>query len=100
MPAGAGDPRQDNRFKPDLQAPTNSETASTGCLFGVRCAMSDSAFRVFSGTSGATPYGEGAAVLARNWLRGTSFSIDPGQVYALLILSGQQPYPSEFRRLD
>jgi len=26
-------------------------------------------------------------------LRGTSFSIDPGQVYAQMILSGQQPYP-------
>ena len=25
--------------------------------------------------------------------RGASFSIDPGQVYAQLILSGQQPYP-------
>jgi hypothetical protein len=86
-------PTPDNRFKPDLQAPTNTETASTGCAFGVQCAMSDTAFRVFGGTSGATPYGAGAAALVRNWLRGTSFSIDPGQVYAFLILSGQQPYP-------
>lgn len=86
-------PTPDNRFKPDLQAPTNTETASTGCAFGVQCAMSDTAFRVFGGTSGATPYGAGAAALVRNWLRGASFSIDPGQVYAFLILSGQQPYP-------
>jgi len=86
-------PTPDNRFKPDLQAPTNTETASTGCAFGVSCAMSDTAFRVFGGTSGATPYGSGAAALVRNFLRGTSFSIDPGQVYSFMILSGQQPFP-------
>jgi hypothetical protein len=86
-------PTPDNRFKPDLQTPTNTETASTGCPFGVQCTMSDTAFRVFGGTSGATPYGAGAAALVRNWLRGASFSIDPGQIYAFLILSGQQPYP-------
>lgn len=77
-------PAPDGRFKPDIQAPTNTETASSA---------SDTAFRVFGGTSGATPYAAGAAALLRNWLRGTSFSIDPGQVYAHLILSGQQPYP-------
>jgi serine protease AprX len=86
-------PTPDNRFKPDLQTPTNTETASTGCPFGVSCTMSDTAFRVFGGTSGATPYGGGAAGLVRNFLRGTSFSIDPGQVYSFLILSGQKPYP-------
>jgi hypothetical protein len=77
-------PAPDGRFKPDIQAPTNTETASNA---------SDTAFQVFGGTSGATPYAAGAAALLRNWLRGTSFSIDPGQVYAQLILSGQQPYP-------
>jgi hypothetical protein len=86
-------PTPDNRFKPDVQTPNNTETASTGCPFGVQCAMSNTAFRSFGGTSGATPYGAGAAALLRNWLRGTSFSIDPGQVYAHMILSGQQPYP-------
>jgi len=83
----------DNRFKPDVQAPTNTETASTGCPFGQSCTQSDTAFRVFGGTSGATPYGAAGAALLRNWLRGTSFSIDPGQVYAQMILSGQQPFP-------
>lgn len=77
-------PAPDGRFKPDIQAPTNTETASNA---------SDTAFRSFTGTSGATPYAAGAAALLRNWLRGSSFSIDPGQVYAQLILSGQQPYP-------
>jgi hypothetical protein len=77
-------PAPDGRFKPDIQAPTNTETASNA---------SDTAFRSFSGTSGATPYAAGAAALLRNWLRGPSFSIDPGQVYAQLILSGQNPFP-------
>jgi hypothetical protein len=77
-------PTPDQRFKPDIQAPTNTRTAS---------ASGDLALRNFGGTSGATPYASGAAALLRNWLRGTSFSIDPGQVYAQMILSGQQPYP-------
>jgi serine protease AprX len=77
-------PTADGRFKPDIQAPTNSVSASNA---------SDTATQTFGGTSGATPYGAGAAALLRNWLRGTSFSIDPGQVYAQMILSGQQPYP-------
>jgi serine protease AprX len=77
-------PAPDGRFKPDIQSPTNTETASNA---------SDTAFRSFGGTSGATPYAAGAAALLRNWLRGSSFSIDPGQVYAQLILSGQQTYP-------
>jgi serine protease AprX len=88
-------PAPDNRFKPDIQAPTNTETASNGCGWQQNCTTggSDTAFRVFGGTSGATPYAAGAAALLRNWLRGASFSTDPGQVYAQLILSGQQPYP-------
>lgn len=77
-------PTPDNRFKPDIQAPTSTETASNA---------SDTALRTFVNTSGATPYAAGAAALLRNWLRGTSSTIDPGQVYAHLILSGQQPYP-------
>lgn len=88
-------PAPDNRYKPDIQAPTNTETAGNGCAFKQNCTTggSDTALRVFGGTSGSTPYGAGAAALLRNWLRGTSFNIDPGQVYAQLILSGQNPYP-------
>jgi hypothetical protein len=77
-------PAPDGRFKPDIQAPTNTETASNA---------SDTARRVFGGTSGATPYAAGAAALLRNWLRRPTGSIDPGQVYAQMILSGQDPYP-------
>ena len=77
-------PAPDGRFKPDIQAPTNTETASNA---------SDTARRVFGGTSGATPYAAGAAALLRNWLRRSTGSIDPGQVNAQMILAGQHPYP-------
>ena len=73
-------PTTDGRLKPDVQAPSSSETARGN---------NNTDYRIFNGTSGATPYAAGAAALLRNWLRGTSFSIDPGQVYAQLILSGQ-----------
>jgi hypothetical protein len=73
-------PAPDGRVKPDIQAPTDTETASN---------VSDTALAIFNGTSGATPYAGGAAALARNFLRGANFNIDPGQVYAYLILSGQ-----------
>ncbi|HWM91642.1 MAG TPA: S8 family serine peptidase [Thermoanaerobaculia bacterium] len=77
-------PSADLRYKPDIQAPTNTETASNA---------NPTAFQIFSGTSGATPYAGGAAALLRNWLREAPRGIDPGQVYAHLILSGQHPYP-------
>lgn len=77
-------PTTDGRLKPDVQAPSSSETARGN---------NNTDYGIFSGTSGATPYASGAAALLRNWLRGTSFSIDPGQVYAQLILSGQLTGP-------
>lgn len=77
-------PTTDGRLKPDVQAPSSSETARGN---------NNTDYRTFSGTSGATPYAAGAAALLRNWLRGSSFSIDPGQVYAQLILSGQLTGP-------
>jgi hypothetical protein len=90
-------PAADNRIKPDIQGPNGTETASNGCGWQQNCtgagAGSDTAYRVFGGTSGSTPYAAGAAGLLRNWLRGASFSIDPGQVYAQLILSARDPYP-------
>ena len=77
-------PAGDGRFKPDLQAPTNAETASSA---------SDTATRPFGGTSGATPNAAGAAALVRNFLRGGTGTVDPGNVYAYMIMSGTQPYP-------
>lgn len=86
-------PTSDGRFKPDVQTPNNSETASTGCGFGSPCApLSNTANRVFGGTSGAVPFGGASAALARNWMR-LFGQIDPGHVYARMILSGQDPYP-------
>lgn len=80
--AGQGrGPASDGRIKPDIQAPTNTETASNA---------SDTALQVFTGTSGATPYAAGAATLLRNFLRSTFGTTDPGQVYAQLILSGRE----------
>jgi hypothetical protein len=73
-------PASDGRIKPDVQAPSNTETASNA---------SDTALQVFTGTSGATPYAAGAAVLLRNFLRSTFGITDPGQVYAQMILSGR-----------
>lgn len=86
MPNQSRGPTRDGRYKPDIQAPTNTETASNA---------SNEAFQIFSGTSGATPYAAGAAALIRNWLalQTGSSVIDPGQVYVQLILAGQQPYP-------
>lgn len=75
-------PAPDGRIKPDIQAPTNTETAS---------AASDTALQVFTGTSGSTPYAGGVAALFRNWLINQGDTGAPGQVYAQMILSGQNP---------
>ncbi len=76
-------PATDFRYKPDIQAPTWSETASN---------TSNTALRVFSGTSGATPYAAASAMLARNWLRQFG-TYDNGQTYAFMILYGQNEWP-------
>lgn len=76
-------PANDSRYKPDIQAPTWSETASNA---------SDTALQVFTGTSGATPYAAAAAMLARNWLRQFG-TYDNGQTYAFMILYGQREWP-------
>lgn len=76
-------PANDSRYKPDIQAPTSSETASNA---------SDTALQVFTGTSGATPYAAGAAMLAHNWLRQFG-TYDNGQTYAFMILYGQREWP-------
>jgi hypothetical protein len=73
-------PAPDGRIKPDIQVPTNTETASRAA---------DDAFVRMPSTSGAAPYAGGAAAL----LIDEFGLVEPGQVYAFLILSGQQPFP-------
>ncbi len=73
-------PAPDNRIKPDVHAPSNTETAR---------GVTNDDYRLFNGTSGATPYAAGAAALLRNWLRQFG-AIDPGQVYAQMIISGRR----------
>lgn len=78
-------PSPDGRIKPDIQAPTNSETASNA---------SDTALHIFDRTSGATPYAASAALLSRNWL-GRYGYFDNGQTYAFMILYGQNYWPHD-----
>jgi hypothetical protein len=73
-------PTQDNRYKPDIQAPTNTDTASTA---------SSTTINDFSGTSGATPYAAGAASVFADWYGLTTLSAaNAGVVYAGLINGG------------
>lgn len=76
----------DGRVKPDIVAPSYTETATNG---------GDDAMGYFTGTSGATPYAAGAALLLRNWMTAAELnpSFDPGQVYAHLILAGDEVGP-------
>ncbi len=77
----------DGREKPDVIAPTDTRTGGIqDCNDGDECR--DLAF--FSGTSGAAPYAASAAILWRNWLSQYESPVDPGLVYAFMILSGRE----------
>lgn len=76
-------PTSDYRIKPDIQAPTNTETASSA---------SNTGLRVFGGTSGSTPYAAGGAALLKNRLSSYG-TTEPGHTYARMILSGNKVYP-------
>jgi hypothetical protein len=78
-------PAPDGRIKPDLQTPTNTETASNA---------SDTALHAFGGTSGSTPYLGAAAALVQDWLLTTAGFVDNGQIYAWLLVSGQRAFPT------
>lgn len=77
-------PTEDGRIKPDLQAPTEIVAPSNEDADN----MGDRMYRGHGGTSGATPFAAGAALLAWNWMQSkTTSPVDAGQVYAHLILS-------------
>lgn len=77
-------PTGDGRIKPDLEAPTNTITASTS---------SNTAVNSFSGTSGATPYAAGAASLLSDWFGLTSATrANAGKVYVNLLNGGPLDY--------
>jgi hypothetical protein len=77
-------PTSDGRYKPDLQAPTNSITAD---------ASSDTALSAFGGTSSATPCIVGAASVFSDWFGKSSVSeANAGKVYAALINGGPREW--------
>jgi serine protease AprX len=79
-------PTSDGRIKPDFQMPTDTVTASNA---------HSTALRTFCCTSGATPYAGGMALLWRNFLEAQFWVAPaPGQVYAHLIMSGPETFPS------
>ena len=76
--------RVEERIKPDVQARTTYPAIDRNWMPG------DAGVEL-SGTSGATPFVAGAAALLHNWLQLNHPELaEPGMVYALLILSGQQ----------
>jgi len=74
-------PTGDGRIKPDLVAPTNVVTASAD----------SNLVAVYGGTSSASSHAGGAAAVFRNFLRGTATDVEPGHVYAGMILGGSNP---------
>ncbi len=78
-------PTPDGRIKPDIQAPTEVITASS--------ALNNTSTTEFGGTSCATALAGASAGLLREWLMAYKQSIDPGQVYAQMILSGTRKSP-------
>lgn len=81
-------PTSDDRIKPDIQAPTDTEAA---------CTSSSACLNSFGGTSGATPYAAGAASLYADWFNDSaSTTTNAGLIYAALINAG----PDEWGEFD
>jgi hypothetical protein len=81
FPEQSEGPTGDGRFKPDLVAPTNVETASA----------TNNLTAVYHKTSAATAHAGGAAAVLRNFVRGGATDVEPGHVYAGMILGGSNP---------
>jgi hypothetical protein len=78
-------PAEGERLKPDVQATSWSETAQ----FDPDCPDHRNMLRELLGTSGATPYAGVAAALLRDWMKSVDPELEPGHVYAGMILSGR-----------
>ncbi len=77
-------PTGDDRIKPDVRFPNNTETASSA---------STTALRTFGGTSGATPYGGAAAILLVDWADLIGWNTtQPGRFYSMMIAFGDEEY--------
>ena len=78
-------PVDGNRTKPDIQAPSGSETAE----YNSNCPTLNNLVTSLNGTSGAAPFAGVAASLLRDWMKAADPDLAPGHVYAALILSGR-----------
>jgi len=74
-------PTADLRIKPDIGGPSSVYVAAPGGA---------TAFHNFSGTSGATPFAAGAALMLRNLMTTATTPVPPGEVNALLVLCGRK----------
>jgi serine protease AprX len=91
-----GPTRGDSLIKPEILAPSHSETATYDPKYPYPTPTD--AMHRFGWTSGATPYAAGAAFLLQNWLdMKEGAPVDPGQVYAHLLLAGDEdgPFPAD-----
>lgn len=77
-------PTPDGRIKPDVRFPNNTETGT---------ATSNTSTGVFTGTSGATPYGGGTALILVDESQNLGWSTDPGRIYSMLIAFGDRQDP-------
>ncbi|QDU68514.1 S8 family serine peptidase [Engelhardtia mirabilis] len=85
-------PTGDDRYKPDLQAPTNTDTASN---------ISSTTINNFGGTSGATPYAAGAASIFADWFGlGALTEVAAGKVYAGLLVGGTREWDTPFNNTE
>lgn len=78
----------EGRLKPDIMLPSHSETADSK-YEQTNPALGNDELHNYPGTSGAAPYAAGAALILRNWLE-VGGLVDAGQVYAQLIVSGDE----------
>jgi hypothetical protein len=78
--------------RPDAGRPGKAGSGRAGTIWTAASNTSDTAdvaMHPYPGTSGATPTVAAAALVLRNWLKGSGDAVDPGQVYAALIVCGQ-----------